>query len=190
MNFNPRNITSIHMFGVPIRQTCFDIFFMNELLTDLKFDHIVELGTYQGGLTVFLGLHALNKGIDVTTFDVRIEPQSDSYNLWKKLLPITFYQLNVFSEEAKRIVREKAKTGRMLIMLDGGDKPLDFKTYAPLLEANDVMLIHDKDRYIFQNDVNPIAKANGLEPFYQDEINKIGSDIFCFIKKRATSAKH
>ena len=78
----------------------------------------------------------------------------------------------------------------MLIMLDGGDKPLDFKTYAPLLEANDVMLIHDKDRYIFQNDVNQTAKENGLEPFYQDEINKLGSNIFCFRKTRATSAKH
>lgn len=33
------------MFKTPIRQTCNDLFFTNELLTDIKFDHLVELGT-------------------------------------------------------------------------------------------------------------------------------------------------
>ena len=183
MNFNPDNITSIHMFQTPIRQTWGDLFFMNELLTNLKFDHLVELGTYQGGLAVFLGLHAYSRGIDVVTFDIRQEPQNTGWRKFKPLLPITFYQLDVFSEKALSIVREKARSGRMFIVLDGGDKPKDFETYAPLLTGNDVVLIHDKGKYIHDYEATPIAERNGLVPFYQEEADKLNSRCFSYIKK-------
>lgn len=183
MNFNRDNITSIHMFKTPIRQTCNDIFFINELLTDNRFDHLVELGTYQGGLSVFLGLHAYANGIDVTTFDIRPEPGNEGWLKWKPLLPITFHRLDVFSKEALSIVAKIAKSGRMFIMLDGGDKPQDFETYAPLLRGNDVALIHDKGKYIFKKQTDPIAEKNGLVPFYQEEADKLGTRILSYIKK-------
>lgn len=191
MNFELNNRRSIHVFGNPIMQSWYDLFFINEILTEPThvFKHIVELGTYRGGLTVFLGLHALTRGIDVTTFDIRPEPYKPPYTTYKELLPITYHNLNVFSEEAKNIVREKAKDGRMFIFLDGGEKPMDFETYAPIVEANDVVMIHDKNREIFDHEVKPIAKANGLEPFYQEEADKVGADIYCFIKKWARRAK-
>lgn len=183
MNFNMDNITSIHMFRTPVRQTWNDLFFINELLTDIRFDHLVELGTYQGGLAVFLGLHALVNNIDVSTFDVRNEPANEGWLRWRELLPVKFYQLNVFSKQAVNIVSRIARSGRTLIVLDGGDKPMDFKVYAPLLTGNDVALIHDKGKYIFKDQADPIAELNGLVPFYQEEADKLGTRMLCYIKK-------
>lgn len=171
------------MFKTPIRQTWYDLFFINELITNIQFDHFIELGTYQGGLTVFLGLHALSQGVNVITFDIRQEPGNKGWMCFKFILPITFYQLNVFSEEVLKIVDKKMKTGRSLLILDGGDKPKDFITYAPLLRGGDVVLIHDKGKYIFDYQVNNIAEENGLIPFYQEEADRIGTRLFTFIKE-------
>ena len=178
-----KNRRSIHIFKNPVMQTWPDLFFINELLTDIKFDTIVELGTYRGGLTVFFGLHALsNPPCKVITFDIRPEPDKFPFTMYKKLCPITYYNLDVFSEEAKNIVRTAAKSGRILLFCDGGIKPQDFQTYAPLLEGTDIVLIHDKGRGVYQHEVDPVAERNGLTPFYQEEADKVGADIFSFTK--------
>jgi len=182
MNFQMDNRRSIHVFMNPIMQSWYDLFFINEVLTDIRFDTYVELGTYRGGLTVFLGLHAFSKQSEVITFDIRPEPDKPVYTWYKEMLPITHYCMDVFSEEAKNIVRNKARRGRIFLFCDGGEKPYDFETYAPLLEGNDVVMIHDKGREIFEHEVTPIAKKNGLIPFHQEDADKVGADIFSYIK--------
>lgn len=54
---------------------------------------------------------------------------------------------------------------------------------TPLLRGNDVVLIHDKGKYIHKSQANPIAKRNRLFPFYQEEADKLGTRILSYIKK-------
>ena len=90
--------------------------------------------------------------------------------------------MDVFSEEAKSIVSEKAKNGRIFLFCDGGEKPMDFATYAPLMRDWDFIFVHDKGREIHQHEVDPIAEKNGLTPYYQEEADMVGADIFSYRK--------
>ena len=184
INFDKKNVHSKDMFGVQTMQSWDDLFFLNEVLNNptTKLDTIIELGTYRGGLAVFFGLHALTRGIEFITFDKRPEPEGETFQLYKKLCPITFHQLDVFSDEAKKIVSDKAKAGTIFLFCDGGKKPQEFKTYAPIIRKGDFIFVHDKGREIHQREVDPLAKKHRLKPYYQKEADKVGADIFAFRK--------
>lgn len=184
INWNKKHIYSKDIFGVSTMQSWDDLFFLNEVLNNptTKLDTIIELGTYRGGLAVFFALHAFSRGIEAITFDIRPEPEG-LFQKYREMLPLTFYQMDVFSEEAKNIVSKKARDGRIFLFCDGGEKPSDFATYAPLIRDWDFIFIHDKGREIFQNQVDPIAEKNGLTPYYQEEADKVGADIFAFRKQ-------
>ena len=189
MNWDMKQSRSTHIFGNAIVQTWYDLYFLNEVLTDIRFDTLIELGTYRGGLAVFFGLHAFSKDSEVLTFDIRPAPEGKLWPKYTAILPITHYSMDVFCEEAKNIVAEKAEAGRVLVFCDGGEKPKDFKTYAPLIEANDVIMAHDKGLYIHQHEVDQIAERNGLVPFLQEGADKVGAAIFSFVKKHARRDK-
>ena len=59
---------------------------------------------------------------------------------------------------------------------------MDFATYAPLMQTWDFIFVHDKGREIHQHEVDPIAEENGLMPYYQEEADMVGADIFSFRK--------
>ena len=183
VNWNKKHIYSKDIFGVSTMQSWDDLFFLNEVLNNptTKLNTIIELGTFRGGLAVFFGLHAFSRGIECITFDIRPEPEG-LFQRYRELLPITFHSMDVFSEEAKSIVSEKAEKGRIFLFCDGGEKPMDFATYAPLMRDWDFIFVHDKGREIHQHEVDPIAEANGLTPYYQEEANLVGADIFSFRK--------
>lgn len=184
MNWNKKHIYSKEIFGVHTMQSWDDLFFLNEVLNNptTRLDTIIEFGTYRGGLAVFFGLHAYSRGIEALTFDIRPEPEG-LFQKYLELLPLTFYNMDVLREEAINIVSEKARRGRIFLFCDGGEKPKDFETYAPLMRAWDFIFIHDKGREIFQHEVDPIAKKNGLKPYYQEEADKVGADIFAYRKQ-------
>lgn len=183
MNWNKKNMHSKDMFGVQTMQSWDDLFFLNEVLNNptTKLDTIIELGTYRGGLAIFFALHAYSRGIPFLTFDIRPEPEG-LFQTYRDLLGIQFHQLDVFSEEAKTIIQKKADTGKIFLFCDGGEKPQDVATYAPMMRDWDFILIHDKGREIHQHEVDPIAEACGLTPYFQEEADNAGADIFSYRK--------
>lgn len=183
MNWDKKNVYSKDVFGIRTMTSWHDMFFLNEVLNNptTKLDTIIEIGTNCGGLSVFFGLHAFSRGIEAITFDIKPEPEG-LFQKYKGVLPITFHNMNVYSEEAKKIVSDKAKSGRVFLFCDGGDKPKDFTTYAPMMRDWDFILVHDKGSEIYQHHVDPIAEECGLTPYYQEEADKAGATIFSFRK--------
>lgn len=167
------------IYGVDVIHSWHDLFFLNCILQHYDFDMVVELGTYNGGLTLFL---ALNSGAPIHTFDLRGEPQSESYKRLKSILPISHYQLNTLAIYTKNKIEHLTNGRHTLIYCDGGNKADEFNLYTPLLKPRDVIMAHDKGREIFMKDITGAVTDNHLKPFHQDEADEVGADIFSFQK--------
>lgn len=168
--------------GRIIQHNVAEIHFLDQMLYENHFDTIIELGTADGGLTLLFGLHALAAGSIVVTFDLGREPTGGTYKALKPLLPIAFFNNNVFSDEGMRWIKDYMKRGRVLLYCDDGKKPREFNTFAPFLKPNDVIMAHDRDVEIFLEDISDTINKYNLKPFLEKEIQKLRAGIFSFIK--------
>ena len=159
-----------------------EFIFLDQILTHNNFNVIIELGTGNGGMTVLFAIHALRMRIPLHTIDVRQEPGEPIYQRLKKMVPIHYYQQDVFSPEAGQKIVSLIKKGRVFLYCDNGDKAKEMKTYVPHLKSGDVVLAHDKNQDIYYKDICGLVVAEGLTPFHQEFADKLGAGLFSFTK--------
>jgi hypothetical protein len=109
-----------------------------DLLAIEKFDYIIEIGTANGGLTVFLN-EIKSDTTELHSFDIRL-PSHFNENLFKG---INLHILSVFSEEGESIIKELISKGRCLILCDGGNKVNEFNHFSQLIKPGDMIMAHD-----------------------------------------------
>ena len=119
---------------------CFDI--MSRILKDYpEIKSIVELGTFCGTMTMYLGLWGLRLGIPVHTFDVEPDNSMPVHHVFRAL-GIHTHWVDVFSAEGMREVLDCLKEPGYLFC-DGGDKQREYETFAPVVPAGTVISVHD-----------------------------------------------
>ncbi len=150
---------------------------------------IIELGTFHGGLSVFLGMYSFMKDIPFITYDK--EAFVDNLPKIKKIfnslnVDYRLRDINIFRNE---IINEVLKPGLTLLLCDGGDKINEFNSYAQIIKQGDIIMAHDyaHDDEIFEKDVknklwnwheikySQIEGAcikNNLKSFMNDEFEK------------------
>src|SRR4029077_11527840 len=103
---------------------------------------IVELGTYSGGLTIALGVHAYHIGAQVITYE-RSKAPDQRFEALGKFLGITFRdEVDIWACEAE-IAAHTQSPGVTFLLCDGGDKPRELATFARYLKPGDVIAAHD-----------------------------------------------
>lgn len=151
------------LFGASCCQDHMALFVFEWLLNNIKVDAIVELGTGRGGLSLFLMFQAQVRGLKFYTFDalyrlendINFETCNPPVNLPKMLSP-DFYQMwlqkkgpgipkpeQEVEEETVKFIGDILKSNRVLMYCDDGNKPLELKTYAPLITKGSVIGVHD-----------------------------------------------
>lgn len=107
-----------------------------------KFDTIIEIGTYNAGLSLWL---YDNKKLDTkfVTYDI-----DGSINLGIKYAPNMDCRVqSCFDDGAMRDIENMIKTGgKTLVLCDGGDKPKEFNTFSHFLKSGDHIMAHDYKR--------------------------------------------
>lgn len=94
---------------------------------------IIEIGTWEGGMSRFLFYQAQERRMNFVTFDL-VAPSP---------IPMGFVQMDVF-EEADTVRGIIAGSEHPLLLLcDGGDKPREMREYAPGLLPGDLLAVHD-----------------------------------------------
>jgi hypothetical protein len=102
-----------------------------------QFDTIVEIGTYNGGLTSYL-YDMKKENAKLVSYDI------DGKINHTKRTDIDFRVEDCFEEKAfNDIVEMIASPGRVLLICDGGDKPKEFNTFSKFLKSNDIIMAHD-----------------------------------------------
>ncbi len=177
-----KNIRKPHctFLGQTIAQSFTSLFVWEKLLYERDFSRIVELGTWEGNLSLFLYLHCLNGGADFYTFDI----QDFKPSIVKDRLNFSshFERLDIWEniEKIKDIIQ---RDGRTILFCDDGSKEEEFKTFAPLIKCGDIIGVHDWKSEIWPQRIIDDVSKNGLEKIMEEECVKDAPLIRFFIKK-------
>ena len=119
---------------------CFDI--MSRVFKDYPdIKSIVELGTFCGTMTMYLGLWGLRLGIPVHTFDIEPNNSAPVHGVFEAL-GIQTHWIDVFTKEGMQEVIDCLPEPGYLFC-DGGDKQREFDTFAPIVPTGTVISCHD-----------------------------------------------
>lgn len=136
---------------------------------------IIELGTEQGGLALFLALEAYQRGMEFRTFDHKRHDNLDTPLARLLGLADRFILGNLFGEAGKKLV-ELLSGGLprpILLFCDNGDKPREFREFVPYLQIGDYVGVHDWGTEIHYADVAIFGDA--LKPMWWGEWEGAGS---------------
>lgn len=148
-----------------------------------EFDNIIEIGTYNGGLTSWL-YDNKNPNAMVVSYDI------DGTINHTKRTDIDFRVEDCFEEKSfNEIISYIQRPGKTLFVCDGGDKPKEFSIFSEYLKSGDVIIVHDYAKnpeywkfitdywqwpYEFDTTYDSIKDAvikNGLAPYRDNEFN-------------------
>jgi hypothetical protein len=139
---------------------------------------IVEIGTSLGALSIYLGLWGARRGIPVHTFDYSLfafDPQHNVDEITAKpifdKLGIVMHRADVFSDDGGREVSGLISGAPVLIFCDGGNKPREVQTFAPMVGDGSIVCAHDWPGEIKPEDVASVVEAARLVPWCQDKWN-------------------
>lgn len=146
------------------------------------FTNVIEIGTYNGGLTLWLK-DTMNPNGKLISFDI------DGTINHTKRDDIDFRVKDCFEENAfNEIIKLIQSEGRTLVVCDGGDKPKEFNIFSKYLKQGDVIIAHDyaesNDEWIektnywqwpYEYDTTPESikegiTENNLEPYKYEEM--------------------
>lgn len=104
-----------------------------------QFDTIVEIGSYFGGLSLWINDHKKEESVFVS-YDIDPSLNVASKNDYN----IDFRIEDCFSEKGKNEIIEFIKrSGKTLLICDGGNKNKEFIEFSQHLKENDVIMLHD-----------------------------------------------
>jgi cephalosporin hydroxylase len=114
--------------------TIFDYF--PDFFTEKAFDTVIEIGTSEGGFSLYIYELSLEHGFSFCTYDI--------HNKLPKDPPFDFRQKSAWDGDGMNEIIEGIKTGnKTLLLVDGGDKIKEFNLYAPYLKDGDYIMTHD-----------------------------------------------
>lgn len=127
----------IYDYGIKTQQTpgTFEVF--DKFFDDQFFDIIIELGTYNGGLSLYLANKLGNK---LHSFDIKNFLSKDTYD---RLVGfgVNMYFQDIFNTDVvEKLIKME---GRVLLLCDNGYKVEEVKKFTPLLKPDDVIMAHD-----------------------------------------------
>lgn len=121
--------------GVIAAQTPNVVPLFKSFLLSENFDIIIELGTYKGGLTLFLS--DIFSG-DIYTYDIK------EFEFTNKLLSKENIHYNIKDiYKSPEIEELLASNKRVLLLVDGGVKIKAFNYFIKFLKPGDVIMAHD-----------------------------------------------
>jgi hypothetical protein len=130
---------------------------------------VVEIGTGHGALTTVLGLWGIKRDVPILTIDHRNTHDDRIFDA----LGIRYLEADEYGEETAGAVREIFGRGPVFFICDGGDKPREFRFWAPRVPSGSVIAAHDWGVEIGPDDVTDVVRDNGLDPFLPDQWTRL-----------------
>lgn len=150
------------------------------LLNKGKFTRIIELGTWQGALSLYFALFCIERDMEFYTYDHIDYLQTPL----KKLIDFNkyFYKLDIYKNIDKIGALVSAK-GKTLLFCDGGNKIAEFNSLSKFLKIGDVIGTHDWGIEIKLEDIDHTCKKNNLKILKVVENQEINTNIQLFEKR-------
>lgn len=147
--------------GIPMQQMWEDVNIWETFFRDYPVRTFVELGTGWGGMSLYFALQCYQRGIVFHTYD-----NQKNFDVEKGLHGALgyrncFHNIDIFGEaphEAPAIRALIESCPRpMAIFFDNGDKPREWKYFAPLTHPGDFCVVHDWNYEFFEKDLLDVS---------------------------------
>lgn len=155
-----QTVTKTSFAGVPQAQYLCDWLLWESVLnSNPQLKGIVELGTWLGGMSLYLYAQAQARGLSFLTLDAQ-PPEAE--------IPC-FERLDIYRYSGELSLRMKAM-GPIALFCDGGNKPRELRTFPPALAEGSIIVVHD-----WMTETMPTDVPDFLEELYGDYCDEIGS---------------
>jgi hypothetical protein len=134
---------------------------------------IMEIGTWQGGFSLFLDAQARARNMTFVTYDVA-EPDR----------PIPGFVKRDVWAEVEQVKEDAFAMGEgmpIVLFCDGGNKPRELKTFPPLMPDGSIFLVHDWGTETTADDV-----PDSLQELYGGWCDTVGSVTRVFRMKHGS----
>lgn len=159
-----------------------DMLFLEYVLAQMKVaSSIVELGTYGGVTSMFLGLAARLREIQFHTFDIKDARIKEVRRAWFNDM-MYFHKTDILSSKNEQVTNIINKPNTFLFV-DNGNKEKEVNMYASSCGENTVMIIHDWGKEVKQENVEPELSNCGFEMYYEKLAQELNCICRCYIKK-------
>lgn len=134
--------------GVPSLQNPCDMWAMQEIISEVKPDFIIETGTYKGGGALFLAsvLRLVNEKGRVLTVDIKPQVEKASqYPLFMETVEV--FKGSSVSEDIIRDIAERVEAGKVMVTLDSDHSKShvleEMEIYSRLVTVGSYMIVQD-----------------------------------------------
>lgn len=136
---------------------------------------IVELGSGQGGLSLFFRLQALQRGMRFFTIDSAPVPAATTELAKAVGLVQCCITEDMWVNGSATVLSLLSNLPHPLLLLcDGGNKPREFQFFVPFLLPGDFVAVHDWGNEFTEQDITPEV-APLVETIYAAETEGIGT---------------
>jgi cephalosporin hydroxylase len=152
--------------GVHAAQYWVEFILWETLLNERSYKAIIELGTWEGGFSLYLSSQAEHRDMAFRTYDIH-KPA--------RYVP-GFVQIDIFAK-AEEIGEHLRRMEPVIVLCDGGNKPRELKTFARYVTPASTLVVHDWGTEMLPKDVPP-----GVEMVHEDWCVDLGSASRVFRK--------
>lgn len=148
--------------GVPVAQFWVEFILWESLLNEERekpYEAIVELGTFEGGFSLYLDCQAQQRNLTFRTYDINKPARS---------IP-GFVKLDLYARIAE-IGEHLQRHEPVLLFCDGGNKPRELKTFSQFLTPDSTIVVHDWGTEMLPKDV-----PENVEMIHEEWCRELGS---------------
>jgi predicted O-methyltransferase YrrM len=131
-----------------------------------KVHAIIEIGTYTGSISIYLGLLGVKYGMSVITLDIQKQHTSDTEFILDKL-GVEFLQMDVFEKRDQLFLYFDTP---VFLLCDGGLKYEEFAMCVPKLKSGSIVAVHDYGTEFLDEHWEKFTDQ--IEPIMRDEWTK------------------
>jgi len=177
-------ITHTTFAGVPLWQWPIEVvvweYALRALAPDIK--RIIELGTFHGGLSLYLWLWAVNLGIVYDGYDMArpsiLDTPLGKLTCGEEDINSCFHTLDIHGVGQGEILTLLNSDEKILLVCDDGNKRLEVWNFGAALRPGNYLAVHDWMAEIKPEDIDPSKFA----PHLDDITSGIGS-LWRFFKR-------
>jgi len=168
--------------------------YFEKLFNELKPKQILEIGTFDGGLTLMMRdiLDEINlSSTTIRTYDLNDQKRLKSKNRNIEILTENLFSYSYSELEKEDVVKEFIqRNGRTIVICDGGSKKNEFRLLSKFLKLDDIIMAHDyapNENYFNQHinnkiwnwleiqdsDINESCEKYNLIPYMEEELRNV-----------------
>ena len=174
-----RNAWVTHFLGHGAVQFWSDFMLWDRFLDAFPAKRLIELGTGAGGLSTYLALECIQRGMRFDTFDIFL-PDVAKSNVGKLIGLESMCHVGSLWAETGDVLRDMliAAEHPLILFCDGGDKPREVRLFGPLLKPGDLLCVHD---YHNEFDDDQVPANVHVEKVFEEQAKKLFS-LTCWMR--------